>query len=136
MNRLQERKNDFLVVAPATYEGATVFASVILIVISCAIFASIRIFGTRLKFAVKGMWPNIERKLSYSKAAFSRNSVSLIVFVAIVLVPALFVALPAFQAVFTGTLSAAFSGSGVWSDYWQSLLLSYGFGAIVTVLVF
>jgi ABC-type spermidine/putrescine transport system permease subunit II len=84
----------------------------------------------------KGIWPNIERKLSYSKAAISRNTVSLIVFVAIVLLPALFVALPAFQAVFTGTLSAAFSGSGVWSDYWQSLLLSYGLGAIVTVLGF
>jgi len=133
---LQNMKNEFSVVAPATYEGATVFASVILIVISCAIFASIRIFGTRLKLPFKGIWPNIERKLSYSKAAFSRNSVSLIVFVAIVLVPALFVALPAFQAVFTGTLSAAFSGSGVWSDYWQSLLLSYGLGAIVTVLGF
>ena len=133
---LQNMKNEFSVAAPATYEGATVFASVILIVISCAIFASIRIFGTRLKLPFKGIWPNIERKLSYSKAAISRNTVSLIVFVAIVLLPALFVALPAFQAVFTGTLSAAFSGSGVWSDYWQSLLLSYGLGAIVTVLGF
>jgi thiamine transport system permease protein len=133
---LQNMKNEFSVAAPATYEGATVFASVILIVISCTIFASIRIFGSRLKLPFKGIWPNIERKLSYSKAAFSRNSVTLIVFGAIVLFPALFVALPAFQAVFTGTLSAAFAGSGVWSDYWQSLLLSYGLGAIVTVLGF
>jgi thiamine transport system permease protein len=133
---IQNMKNEFSVTAPATYEGATVFASVILIIISCTIFALIRVFGPKLKLPFKGIWPNIERKLSYSKAAFSRNSVTLIAFVAIVLLPALFVALPAFQAVFTGTLSAAFSGSGVWSDYWQSLLLSYGLGAIVTVLGF
>src|SRR4030067_733547 len=31
---------------------------------------------------------------------------------------------------------AAFSGSGVWSNYWQSLLLSYLLGATVTVLGF
>jgi len=133
---LQNMKDEFAVVAPATYEGATVFASVILIAISCSIFAFIRIFGAKLKLPFKGMWPNIERKLSYSKAAFSRNSVTLIVFVAIVLLPALFVALPALQAVFTQTLPDAFSGSGVWSEYWQSLLLSYGLGAIVTVLGF
>jgi len=133
---LQNMKNEFAAAAPATYEGATVFASVILIAISCTIFAFIRIFGSKLKLPFKGMWPNIERKLSYSKAAFSRNTVTIIVFLAIVLLPALFVALPALQAVFTKTLPDAFSGSGVWSDYWQSLLLSYGLGAIVTVLGF
>ncbi|MCJ7762383.1 ABC transporter permease subunit [Candidatus Bathyarchaeota archaeon] len=133
---LQNMKNEFAVAAPATYEGATVFASVILIAISCTIFAFIRIFGSKLKLPFKGMWPNIERKLSYSKAAFSRNTVTIIVFLAIVLLPALYVALPALQAVFTKTLPDAFSGSGVWSDYWQSLLLSYGLGAIVTVLGF
>jgi thiamine transport system permease protein len=135
---LQNLKNDFSngLVTQTTYEGATVFASVILIAISCTIFVLIRAFGSKLKLPFKGMWPNIERKLSYSKAAFSRNTVTLIVFVTIVLLPALFVALPAFQAVFTKTLPDAFSGSGVWSDYWQSLLLSYGLGAIVTVLGF
>jgi ABC-type spermidine/putrescine transport system permease subunit II len=55
-----------------------------------------------------------------------------LVFVAIVLIPSLFVALPAFQAVFTDTLPSAFSGTGVWKEYWQSLLLSYTLGAIVT----
>jgi thiamine transport system permease protein len=133
---IQNMKNEFAVAAPAMYEGATVFASVILIVISCAIFGLIRIFGPKLKLPFKGIWPNIERKLSYSKASLSRNTVTLIVFIAIVLLPALFVALPAFQALFTKTLSDAFSGSGVWNDYWQSLLLSYGLGAIVTVLGF
>ncbi|MCW4044875.1 MAG: ABC transporter permease subunit [Candidatus Bathyarchaeota archaeon] len=133
---IQNMKNDFSsgLVTQTAYEGATVFASVILIAISCTIFALIRIFGSKLKLPFKGIWPNVERKLSYSKAVNSRNTITLIVFVTIVLIPALFVALPAFEAVFTDTLPAAFSGSGVWSDFWQSLLLSYGLGAIVTVL--
>jgi thiamine transport system permease protein len=133
---LQNIKNDFAATAPATYEGATVFASLILIVASCTIFALIWILGPRLKFPFKGIWPGAERRLSYSKAAKSRNSITLVVFILIVLIPALFVALPAFQAVFTNVLPAALSGSGKWGDYWQSLLLSYSLGAIVTVLGF
>jgi thiamine transport system permease protein len=135
---LQNVKNNFSsgLVTQATYEGATVFASLILIVASCSIFGLIWIFGPRLKFPFKGIWPSGERKLSYSKAATSRNSITILVFLLIVLVPALFVALPAFQAVFTPTLPAALSGSGIWSSYWQSLFISYSLGAIVTVLGF
>ena len=133
---LQNVKNSYSSSNPALYEGATVFASVILIALSCTIFALIRILGPRLKLPFKGIWPSTERRLSYSKAAFSRNSVTLLVFLIIVLAPALFVAVPAFQALFTPTLSNALSSSGVWSGYWQSLLLSYGLGAIVTVLGF
>jgi len=133
---IQNVKNEFSSVALATYEGATVFASLILIIVSLTIFALIRVFGSRLRLPFKRIWPSAERKLSYSKAASSRNSVTLIVFLAIVLLPSLFVALPAFQAVLNGTLSAAVSGSGVWSDYWQSLLLSYLLGGIVTLLSF
>jgi len=133
---IQNTKNQFATSNPALYEGATVFASVILIILSLSIFVVIRVLGPRLKLPFRGIWPSTERKLSYSKAAFSRNSVTLLVFFMIVLVPALFVAVPAFQALFTPTLSDAVSSSGVWSGYWQSLLLSYGLGAVVTVLGF
>ena len=135
---LQNVKNSFSsgLVSQATYEGATVFASLILIVASCTIFALIWILGPRLKFPFKGVWPGAERRLSYSKAAVSRNGITLLVFFGIVLIPALFVALPAFQAVFTPVLPAALSGSGIWGDFWQSLLLSYSLGAIVTILGF
>jgi thiamine transport system permease protein len=133
---LQNVKNEFAASAAATYEGATVFASVILIVVSLTIFALIRVFGSRLRLPFKRIWPNAERKLSYSKAASSRNGVTLAVFLVIILIPSLFVALPAVQAIFNGTLSAAVSGSGVWGTYWQSLLLSYLLGGIVTVLGF
>jgi thiamine transport system permease protein len=58
----------------------------------------------------------------------------LIIFFVLILTPSLFVALPAFQALFTPTLSNAVSASGVWSGYWQSLLISYLLGGIVTIL--
>lgn len=121
-------------VSQATYDGSTVFASFILMAVAIAIFVMIRAFGPRLRLPVKRIWPTFERKLSYSKAASSRDSVTLLVFFTIVLIPALFVALPAFLAVFTDTLPRALSGAGIWGEYWQSLMLSYFLGAVVTVL--
>jgi thiamine transport system permease protein len=56
------------------------------------------------------------------------------VFLALVLIPSLFVAVPAFQAIFAGTLPESLSASGIWGDFWQSLGLSYFLGATVTVL--
>jgi thiamine transport system permease protein len=137
---IQTLKNQLASGLPApitqgTYEGATVFASIILISVSLAIFALIRIIGQKLTLPFGKGLPVFEKKLSYKKAAWSRNSITLLVFIVIVLVPSLFVALPAFQAIATGTtLTDALTGSGIWANYWQSLLLSYGLGAIVTVL--
>ena len=131
---IQNIKTEFSETTPALYEGATVFASLILIAISCFIFAIIRILGPKLKLPVKKVWPVTERKLSYSKAEFSRNSVTLLIFFAIVLIPSLFVALPAFEAIFTPTLHDAVLSVGAWGEYWQSLSLSYFLGAVVTVL--
>ncbi|MEJ5327851.1 MAG: ABC transporter permease subunit [Candidatus Bathyarchaeia archaeon] len=131
---IQNMKNEFSGISQTTYEGATVFASLILIVTSLSIFALIRILGSRLRLPFNRVWPNIERKLSYSKATCSRNIVTLMAFLAIVLLPSLFVALPAFQAVFTSTFSDAISGSGLWGEYWLSLLISYLLGAIVTLI--
>lgn len=116
------------------YDGSIAFASLLLIVGASAIFAFIRIFGPRLKLPISGVWPGFERKLSYSKASFSRNGATMLIFLAIVLVPSLWVALPAFQAVFTSTLHNSLFGVGVWSGYWQSLLLSYLLAATVTGL--
>jgi thiamine transport system permease protein len=117
-----------------TYVGATVFVSLILIVVSCLIFAAVRILGGKLKLPVKRAWPTIERKISYSTAALTRNGVTLLIFFVIVLVPSLFAALPAFEALPTDILPKALSGIYPWSEYWQSLVLSYSLGAAVTVL--
>lgn len=134
---IQKITDDFKAVPPRIdqlgYEGSLAFASFVLIAISCIIFAIIRILGSKLKLPIKRVWPNFERKLSYSKASLSRDSVTLLVFFAIILAPSLFVALPAFEAIFTETLPNAISGVSIWSEYWQSLILSYSLGAIVTV---
>ena len=116
------------------YEGALVFVSFILIAISCIIFLTIRLLGPRLKMPIKKVWPMAERKLSGSGVTNLRNTISLLVFFLIVLIPSLFVALPAFYAVTNGTLNQAIAGTGIWQEYWQSLALSYSVGAITTLL--
>ncbi|MGB9853928.1 MAG: ABC transporter permease [Candidatus Bathyarchaeales archaeon] len=121
-------------VSQAEYEGATVFASIILIVVSCLIFAAVRVLGTRLKLPFKRAWPTTERKLSYSKAALTRNSLALLIFFIIVLTPSLFVALPAFEAILTDTMPKALTGAAPWGEYWQSIILSYSLGAVATIL--
>ena len=99
------------------------------------IFAVISIVGKRIKLPFGHGLPVFEKKISYKKGAWSRNSIALFVFVVIVLIPSLFVALPAFQAITEGTpLVQAFTSSGVWSTYWQSLFLSYGLAVTVTIL--
>jgi thiamine transport system permease protein len=130
---LQNIKNTYGPKDP-TYYGATVFASFILIAVSVSIFIIVRTLGPRLKLPVKRIWPSFERKLSYSKAESSRNTVTLAVFLVIVLAPSLFVALPAFQAILTNTFSESLLRKGIWADYWQGLVLSYALAATVTVL--
>ncbi len=119
---------------PVVGEGSTVFASFILIVIACSIFIAVRVLGPRLKLPVRKVWPAHERRLSYSKATSMRNSVTLLLFFTIVLIPSLFVALPAFAAMFTSTLPNSLLGAGIWGEYWQGLALSFSLGAVVTVL--
>jgi thiamine transport system permease protein len=133
---IQNMKTDFTagLIPQATYEGAIVFASFILIVVSLAIFLAIRVIGAKLRMPGKQVWPTFERKLSYSKATSTRNGATLVIFLLIVLIPSLYVALPAFSALFTPTLFNAVSGAGVWREYWQGLALSYALGATVTVL--
>jgi thiamine transport system permease protein len=114
--------------------GAVVFASFILMAVSILIFIIIRLLGPRLKMPVRKVWPVAERKISRPASVSTRNGVSLLVFFILVLIPSLFVALPAIQAVFGKTMIDALNRSGVWGEYWQSLLLSYSLGAAVTLL--
>jgi thiamine transport system permease protein len=131
---IQNIKNQFAVTDPALYNGAIVFASFILIAVSVGIFIAIRLLGPKLKLPLKRVRPATERKLSYKTAERSRNVVILVVFFGLILLPSLFVALSAFQAIPTPTFTNALTGAGIWGSYWQSLLLSYALGGIVTVL--
>jgi len=83
---------------------------------------------------LRNVWPVAERKLSSSSVTAVRNSLSLFVFLLLVLIPSLFVALPAFLAITNGTINKAVRGVGVWQGYWQSLILSYFVGFVVTML--
>jgi len=140
---IQNISNGFNAVPPQvsllTYEGSLAFASFILMAAAIIVFALIYVIGSRLRLPVKRVWPSWERKLSYSKAAASRNTITLLIFVVIVLIPSLFVALPAFQAVFTQSFANSIAAKNIpngvnWGDYWQSILLSYLLAGVVTVL--
>jgi len=115
-------------------EGPLVFVSFVLIAVSFIIFAIITALGPRLKLPTKRVWPFFERRLSGSNVVISRNSVTMAIFFLVVLLPSLFVALPAVYAISNGTLPQAFSGTGIWQVYWQSLTLSYFVGALATLL--
>ena len=115
-------------------EGPLVFVSFVLIALSSLIFVMIRLLGSKLKLPFQRVWPRTERKLSSSTVTSSRNGITLLIFLIIVLIPSLFVAIPAFEAVLEGVLPEALSGVGVWGDYWQSIALSYFVGTVVTLL--
>jgi len=115
-------------------EGTLVFVSFILIAVSCLIYAAIRLLGPRLKMPVKRVWPTTEKRLSSSGVVTLRNSVTFLAFFLMVLIPTLFVALPAGRAIFSGTLNKALAGLYPWEGYWHSLTLSYLVGAVVTLL--
>jgi len=111
-----------------------VFVSFALIVVASLIFALITILGPRLKLPTKKVWPVFERRLSGHSFAMSRDAITLIIFFFIVLLPSLFVALPAVYAITDGTFAQALSNAGIWQGYWQSLILSYFVGAAVTLI--
>jgi thiamine transport system permease protein len=131
---LFENGSLFILRIQTTYVGATVFASSVLIAVAVLIFMVVRFFGPKLRLPVDRTWPSFDRRLSYVPAERSRNTVTLLIFFSIVLLPSLFVALPAFEAAVTPTLSQAMSGTGIWTEYWQGLILSYVLASVATVL--
>ncbi|MCJ7423318.1 ABC transporter permease subunit [Candidatus Bathyarchaeota archaeon] len=158
---IQNMKDGFKngAITQPVYEGSIVFASFILMAVALTIFGLIRGLGPRLKLPVKRIWPTFERKLSYVKATRTRDYSTILIFLALAFLPSIFVALPAFQAIFTGTFSKSLLGSGIfqhtpdfrqlqitgtlpkallglgiWGEYWNSLFLSYSLAAIVTIV--
>ncbi|MCD6241614.1 iron ABC transporter permease [Candidatus Bathyarchaeota archaeon] len=118
----------------AGYDGPMVFVSFVLIAISAAIFAVIRLLGARVRLPLRRVWPDAERKLSSKGITAFRNTVSIVIFFSLVIIPSIFVAFPAINAVFTNTLNDAFTGQRVWAGFWQSIGLSYAVGASATII--
>jgi thiamine transport system permease protein len=115
-------------------QGALVFASMVLILISCAIFGAILLLGPRLRIPIRRVWPSFERRLSSKGVAATKDITTLVVFLLLIIIPSLFVAFPTISAVADGTLNAAVSSSGIWQNYWSSLGLSYLVAGLATLL--
>ena len=115
-------------------QGALVFVSLILILISCAIFGAILLLGPKLRIPVRRVLPSFERGLSSKGITAIRDGTTLLVFFALVIVPSLFVAFPTFTAIMDGTFNSAISGSGIWQEYWSVLGLSYLIATLATLL--
>ena len=114
--------------------AAVAIASLVLIVVSLLVFATIKVFTPRIRIIPLRVWPDLERKLSAGSAVVVRDAASVFVFLLFVLLPCLFIAFPAIEAVSSGTLSEAISAVGPWRNYWSSMLLSYVIGVIATIV--
>ena len=115
-------------------QGALVFVSLVLILISLAFFGVILFLGPRLRVPIRRVWPSFERKLSSKGVAATRDTSTLLVFFLLVIIPSLFVAFPTINSIVDGTINKAVAGSGDWYDYWTSLGVSYFIGGIATIL--
>jgi len=118
----------------AGLEGPMVLVSFTLILSSVAVFALIRLLGNRLKIPINNVLPDPEARLSSKRSVNLRDGFTLLIFALFVLVPSIYITLPATGALTDGTLQNAFSGAGVWSSFWQSMALSYGIGVLVTLI--
>jgi thiamine transport system permease protein len=118
----------------AGLNAAVVTASLVLITTSLVVFAAIKVISPRLRVAPLKVWPNLERKLSSGPAVAVRNLGSLLVFLVFVLLPCLFIAFPAVEAVAAGTVREAFAGVGPWASFWSSMFLSYVVAILATLV--
>lgn len=114
--------------------SAVVIASLTMIVSSLVVFGLIKIIAPRIRVLPLRVWPNLERKLSKSPVVATRNAITLIGFLVFVLLPCLFLALPAVEAVAGGTAIEAFAGVGPWKAFWSSMLLSYVIAVLATIV--
>lgn len=115
-------------------DGPLVFVSLVLVLISLAIFGSILFLGPRLHLPIRRVWPSFERKLSSKGIAATRDTLTLLIFFLLVIIPSLFIAFPTINAIRDGTLNKAIANSGSWQEYWLSLGVSYFVGGLATVL--
>jgi len=114
-------------------EGVLVYVTSLLILASVVTFFLIRLFAPRLRLSVKRAWPSFERSLSSQVSVKIRDTVTIALFLFLVIIPALWVALPLMNALGDGTISKALGNIEPWNDFWSSMLLSYQIGLISTL---
>jgi len=114
--------------------SAVVIASSVMIGTSLIVFALIKIITPRIRIVPLRVWPDFERKLSRPSVVSARNVASLVVFLTFVLLPCLFIVLPAVQAVAAGPIREAIAGVGPWKLFWSSMFLSYVVAVLATLV--
>ncbi len=107
--------------------GVLVFTSLVLIALSLATFAIIDRAARKVRLRIPFVFPELEKKLSHPKFVFARNVIFIILFFALVFVPAFYLTFPAM-----GGFSTLNDPS--WNAYWSSLLISVVVASSTTVL--
>jgi len=115
-------------------EGILVYVSSVLILSSTVIFFLISLLAPKLRFPIRRAFPSIERKLSSPETIKFRNSVTLLIFLLIVVAPSLFIVLPMIGALLDGTINEMLLGLDPWNSFWHSMLISYLIGTLSTLL--
>ena len=117
------------------------FLSAILIVISLAILVLLRVLSRKIGFPVARVWPKLELRLSSKTAKLARNITGLVLFLVLVLVPALYT-IPFVLAWFStnpytldtsGTvLAGLLSSDNKWAWLWVSTMNSITIATVST----
>ncbi|MBN1682724.1 iron ABC transporter permease [Candidatus Bathyarchaeota archaeon] len=118
----------------AGLEGPMVLVSFILIIASITVFGIIRILGTKFRIPIGNVYPDFEALLSKSISVKIRNVLTITIFIFLVFIPSIFITSPVLGAISDGTLVKAISGEGIWSSFWNSMILSYTIGIIATLI--
>ncbi len=111
-----------------------VFVSLMLIVFSILILLGLRLFGFKLRIPFRKAY-RVEAFLSRKPVAYVRDLSALIVFVLLVLLPALYMVIARLPLMLeSGVMGKIFLDGGVWSSYWVSVWNSYLIGFLATLI--
>lgn len=105
----------------------------ILICISLVALVCLRLFARHIGFPVEKVWPKLERKLSTKPVRISRNALGLILFVVIVLVPAMYT-IPFVIHSSNTVISSLFAADNKWAWLWSSTVTSIEVASTATVI--
>ncbi|MBM3291666.1 iron ABC transporter permease, partial [Candidatus Bathyarchaeota archaeon] len=118
----------------AGLEGPMVLVSFILIITSITVFGILRLLENRFRIPIGKVYPQLEKLLSQEKTVKIRDGFTIGLFTLLVLMPSIFITFPVFGAISDGTLVKALSGHGIWSSFWNAMMLSYIIGIIATII--
>ncbi|MHA1791740.1 MAG: ABC transporter permease [Promethearchaeota archaeon] len=109
------------------------FLSTILIIISISLLFIIRALSRKFGFPISKIWPRFEKALSSRQARFARNSLGLVLFFVIVLIPALYT-IPYIMQSGGDIYSSLTASDNKWAWLWVSTMNSLVIAGISTMI--